>query len=243
LQDVFAFYKINYIFLWKGDFMNEIKTVSLFDLSKSIAGEFLSKYEYPWEALKDIESIIISIGATLPSDKYFSPSENIWIANDVSVPHTAVIQSPAIIESGTEIRTGAFIRGRVIIGEGCVIGNSCEIKNSIIFNNAQVPHFNYIGDSILGYKSHTGAGAITSNVKSDKTPVCIKAGQTKIETGLKKVGAMIGDHVEIGCNSVLNPGTVIGRNTTVYPLSCVRGAVPQNSIYKSEGNTVPKKEI
>ena len=237
MQDVFIF---NYTVLWKDTFMNEIKTVSLFDLSKSIAGEFLSKYEYPWEALKEIESIILSIGANLPSDKYFSPSENVWIANDVSIPHTAVIQAPAIIESGTEIRNGAFIRGRVIVGEGCVIGNSCEIKNSIIFNNAQVPHFNYIGDSILGYKAHTGAGAITSNVKSDKTKVCIKLGEHIINTGLKKFGAMIGDYAEIGCNTVLNPGTIIGRNSNIYPLSSVRGYVPENSIYKSQNNIVKK---
>ena len=220
--------------------MDEIKTSTLFDLSKSISGELLSKYEYPWEALKDIEAIILSIGATLPADKYFSPSENVWIAKDVSIPHTAVILSPAIIESGTEIRNGALIRGRVIIGEGCVIGNSCEIKNSIIFNNAQVPHFNYIGDSILGYKAHTGAGAITSNVKSDKSKVCIKLSDHIINTGLKKFGAMIGDCAEIGCNTVLNPGTIIGKNTNIYPLSSVRGYVPGNSIYKSQ-NTIVKK--
>lgn len=220
--------------------MNEIKTTSLFDLSKSIAGEFLSKYKYPWEALKDIESIVISIGADLPKDKYFSPSENVWIAKDVIIPPTAVIQSPAIIQSGTEIRNGAFIRGKVIVGEDCVIGNSCEIKNSIIFDKVQIPHFNYIGDSILGYKAHTGAGAITSNVKSDKTKVCVRYGEHIINTGLKKFGAMIGDHAEIGCNSVLNPGTIIGRNTNVYPLSSVRGYVPENSIYKSPNNIVKK---
>ena len=220
--------------------MNEIKTTSLFDLSKSIAGEFLLRYDYPWDALMDIESIILSIGATLPEDKFFSPDENVWIAKDVRIPPTAVIQSPAIIQSGTEIRNGAFIRGKVIVGEDCVIGNSCEIKNSIIFNKVQIPHFNYIGDSILGYKAHTGAGAITSNVKSDKTKVCVRYGEHIINTGLKKFGAMIGDHAEIGCNSVLNPGTIIGRNTNVYPLSSVRGYVPENSIYKSQNNIVKK---
>ena len=220
--------------------MKQIKTAALFDLSKSIAGEILSKYEYPWEALKDIESIILSIGGNLPEDKYFCPSENVWIAKDVIIPRTAVILSPAIIQSGTEIRNGAFIRGKVIVGEGCVIGNSCEIKNSIIFDNVQIPHFNYIGDSILGHKAHTGAGAITSNVKSDKTQVCIRFGEHIINTGLKKFGAMIGDHAEIGCNSVLNPGTIIGRNTNIYPLSSVRGYVPENSIYKSQNNIVKK---
>ena len=220
--------------------MDEIKTSSLFDLSKSISGELLSKYEYPWEALCDIEKIILLIGSTLPTDKYFSPDENIWISKDVVIPLTAVIKAPAIIESGTEIRNGAFIRGKVIIGKDCVIGNSCEIKNSIIFNGAQIPHFNYIGDSILGYKAHTGAGAITSNVKSDKSLVSVKFGEQKINTGLKKFGAMIGDHAEIGCNSVLNPGTIIGKNTNIYPLSSVRGYIPQNSIYKSQTNIVKK---
>jgi NDP-sugar pyrophosphorylase family protein len=220
--------------------MEKIKTTSLFDLSKSIAGEFLNKYEYPWESIRDIEKIILSIGASLPKEEYYSPEETVWIAKDVVIPPTAVIHSPAIIESGTEIRNGAFIRGKVIIGKGCVIGNSCEIKNSIISNEVQIPHFNYIGDSILGYKAHTGAGAITSNVKSDKTTVSIKLGENIIITDLKKFGAIIGDHVEIGCNSVLNPGTIIGRNTNIYPLSSVRGYIPPNSIYKSQTNIIKK---
>lgn len=220
--------------------MDEIKTISLFDLSKSISGEILYKYEYPWEVLCDIEKIIISIGQSLSKEDYYSPCQNVWISKDVIIPKTAVILPPAIIESETEIRNGAYIRGKVIIGKSCVIGNSCEIKNSIIFNEVQIPHFNYIGDSILGYKAHTGAGAITSNVKSDRSIVFAKFGEDRINTGLKKFGAIIGDHVEIGCNSVLNPGTIIGRNTNIYPLSSVRGYIPPNSIYKSQTNIVKK---
>ena len=219
-----------------------IRTNDLFDLSKSIAAPLLSECEFPWQALPKIRDFILSIGPTLPKDEYNEVADNVWIAKDVSVHQNAVICGPAIISAGTEIRTGAFIRGSVIIGRNCVIGNSCELKNAIVFDKVQVPHFNYIGDSILGYCSHTGAGAITSNVKSDKTLVKVSDGKEQIETGLKKFGAMIGDHVEIGCNSVLNPGTIIGRNTNVYPLSSVRGTIPENSIFKSNDNVVTKKQ-
>ena len=221
--------------------MNKIKTGNLFDISKTIARPLLEKFEYPWESLKYIGDYISELGVTLNHDKYYSPSEGVWIANDVKIPSTATVLAPTIIETGTEIRPGAYIRGKVIIGKNCVIGNSCEIKNSIIFDNVQIPHFNYIGDSILGYRAHTGAGAITSNIKSDRSLICVHDGERKIETGLKKFGAMIGDGVEIGCNSVLNPGTVIGKNTTIYPLSSVRGVVPADSIYKASDNIVTKK--
>lgn len=181
------------------------------------------------------------MGKELSPDEYYSPSESVWIHKTVSVAQNAVIKAPCIIGKGTELRTGAFIRGSVIVGEGCVVGNSCEIKNAILFDGVQTPHFNYVGDSILGYRSHTGAGAITSNVKSDKTLVRIRTDEGFIETGLKKIGAMLGDFVEIGCNSVLNPGTVIGRNTNVYPLSSVRGAIPPNSIFKSPDSIISKQ--
>lgn len=220
--------------------MNSIKTTALFDLSKTLAKDLLSKCEYPWQALPQIKEFICSVGQQLSSDAYVKHGDNVWISKDVLISTNATIIGPAIIESGTELRTGAFIRGNVIIGKNCVIGNSCEIKNSIIFDFVQVPHFNYIGDSILGYHSHTGAGAITSNVKSDRSLVSISYGETKIETGLKKFGAMLGDYVEIGCNSVLNPGTIIGRNSIVYPLSSVRGVVPANSIYKKKDEIVSK---
>lgn len=221
--------------------MSNIKTTDLFDLSKTAAYSLLEKTEYPWDALDMIGDFVLQLGKTLSTDEYYSPFENVWIANDVKISPTSTIIGPAIIDSRTEIRPGAYIRGKVIIGKNCVIGNSCEIKNSIIFDNVQIPHFNYIGDSILGYRAHTGAGAITSNVKSDRTLVCVKDGDKKIETGRKKFGAMIGDGAEIGCNSVLNPGTVIGKNTNVYPLSSVRGVIPADSIYKSSDNIVAKK--
>ena len=220
-----------------------IKTVDLFDLSQTIAERFLSKYEYPWEALPDIKGFILTLGKTLASDEFDNPYENVWISKSAKIHKNAEIIGPTIICGNTEIRTGAFIRGGVIIGENCVIGNSCEIKNSIIFNNVQVPHFNYVGDSILGFKAHTGAGAITSNVKSDKSLVKIKCGEKVIETNLKKFGAMVGDYVEVGCNCVLNPGTIIGKNTNIYPLSSVRGVVPPDSIYKAKDDIVLKNKL
>ena len=220
-----------------------LKTKDLYDLTHTKAAELLEGCEYPWQALPLIKQFILALGKTLPMDNYYCPSENVWIHKSVSVAPSATIVGPTVIGAGTEIRTGAYIRGSVIVGEGCVVGNSCELKNAILFDFVQVPHFNYVGDSILGYRSHTGAGAITSNVKSDKTLVTVKGENgEKIETGLKKFGACIGDFVEVGCNSVLNPGTVIGRNTNVYPLSCVRGSVPPDSIFKAPDCIVSKKQ-
>ncbi len=222
--------------------MITIRTSELYDLSHTLAAPLLSKYEFPWEALPHIKEFVIELGKTLSPDEYDNPAENVWIAKSAKIAPSATVSAPCIIGKDTELRTGAFIRGSVIVGDGCVVGNSCELKNAILFDCVQVPHFNYIGDSVLGYRSHTGAGAITSNVKSDKTLVTVKGeGGEAIPTGLKKFGAMLGDYVEVGCNSVLNPGTVIGRNTNIYPLSSVRGTVPPNSIFKGQGNIVEKK--
>ena len=218
---------------------------ALFDTSKTQAGRRLSKYTYPWEVLPHIGEIAEAIGKRLPQDEYNHLGKNIWIHKSVNVPPTVALRGPAVIGPKTEIRNGAFIRGNVIAGEGVVIGNSAELKNVILFDGVQVPHFNYVGDSILGYKSHMGAGSITSNVKSDKTLVVVKDSRDsgeEIETGLKKFGAMLGDHVEVGCNSVLNPGTVICPNCNVYPLSSVRGVIPANHIYKDADHIVAKKE-
>lgn len=218
-----------------------LKNTELFEKGHSLAEKQIFECEYPWQVLPRIKEIILEIGKTLPADRYDNPSEGVWIAKSAKVSPSASISGPCIIGEDTEIRQCAFIRGSALIGDGCVIGNSTELKNCIIFDCCQVPHFNYVGDSILGYKSHMGAGSITSNVKSDKTLVCVRAGEERIETGLKKFGAMLGDFVEVGCNSVLNPGTVIGPHSNVYPLSSVRGAVPANSIFKAAGNIVPKK--
>lgn len=214
----------------------------LYDLTQTYpqVAEYLGKFTYPWEALSGITDLILEIGKSLPEDEFDHPSEDVWIAKDAKVFATAYIGGPCIIGHNTEVRQCAFVRGSALVGENCVVGNSTELKNVILFNNVQVPHYNYVGDSILGYKSHMGAGSITSNVKSDKLPVVIKNGDEKIETGRKKVGAMLGDRVEVGCNSVLNPGTVIGRDSNVYPTSCVRGVIPANSIYKDQGNIVIK---
>ena len=218
-----------------------LRTKDLFDLSHTLAGEYLAKHEYPWQSLSGIKGLIISLGKSLDMNEYLIHGENIFIHKTAVVSPTAYIGSPCIIGKNTEIRHCAFIRGSALIGENCVVGNSTEIKNVILFDGVQVPHYNYVGDSILGYKSHLGAGAITSNVKSDKTLVAVKNNSVKIEPGLKKFGAIIGDGVEIGCSSILNPGTVIGRNTNIYPLSCVRGVIPENSIYKSGGIIVEKE--
>ncbi len=218
-----------------------IKTQELFSLDKTVAGEYLATFEHPWHALKDLKSFIRETGSRLDKNLYREVSHEVWIHKDAVVAPSAYIGSPCIIGKDTEIRHCAFIRGSVLIGENCVIGNSAEVKNSIISDCVQIPHYNYVGDSILGYKSHLGAGAVTSNVKSDKSPVAVKNGDEFIKTGLKKLGAMVGDFVEIGCNSVLNPGTVIGKNTTVYPLSCVRGVIKENSIYKGENNITEKR--
>lgn len=218
-----------------------LKTKELFDLSHTLAGEYLGKYEYPWQALSGIKGLIISLGKNLDMSEYEHRGDNIFIHKTAVVAPTAFIASPCIVGKNTEIRHCAFIRGSALIGENCVVGNSTELKNVILFDNVQVPHYNYVGDSILGYKSHMGAGSITSNVKSDKTLVAVKNGSEIIKTGLKKFGAMLGDFVEVGCSSVLNPGTVIGRNTNIYPLSSVRGVIPENSIYKSGGVIVNKE--
>ncbi|MBR6258599.1 MAG: UDP-N-acetylglucosamine pyrophosphorylase [Oscillospiraceae bacterium] len=213
----------------------------MYDLSHTKAADYLSRFTYPWEALAGISDLILEIGKTLPEEEYYKPAEDVWIAKDATVFVTAYVHGPCIIGHGTEVRQCAFVRGSALVGDNCVVGNSTELKNVILFDNVQVPHYNYVGDSILGYKAHMGAGSITSNVKSDKLNVVIKNGDEQIETGRKKVGAMLGDRVEVGCNSVLNPGTVIGRDSNVYPVSCVRGVIPENSIYKDKDHIVIKK--
>ncbi len=219
------------------------KIKDLYNLDHTLAKDYLDKFEYPWEALKGIKEYIIELGKTL-GNEYEEVEENVWVHKTATVFKSAYLGSPCIIGPNTEVRHCAFIRGSALIGENCVVGNSVELKNVIIFDNVQVPHYNYVGDSILGYKSHMGAGSITSNVKSDKTLVKIKDKVTGeiIETGLKKMGAMLGDNVEVGCNSVLNPGTIIGRNTNIYPLSCVRGVIRDNSIYKDSEHIISKEE-
>jgi len=218
-----------------------MKITQLYDLEKTIAKELFDGCEYPWQALSKIKEFAVALGEKLDKDKFEEVSPQVWIAKSAKVAPTAFIAAPCIIDEDTEVRHCAFIRGGVIVGKNCVVGNSTEMKNAVIFDNVQIPHFNYVGDSILGYKSHLGAGAVTSNVKSDKTLVTIKNGNEKIETGLKKFGAMVGDFTEVGCNSVLCPGSVIGRNYTIYPLSRVRGYLKENSIFKAEGNIVEKE--
>lgn len=217
-----------------------LKTRDLFDLTHTLAADLLERTEYPWEALGGIKQFIIEIGQTLPADEYEEVSEQVWIARDAKIYPNNYIAGPCIIGHETEVRPGAFVRGSALVGSHCVVGNSTELKNVILFDNVQVPHYNYVGDSILGYRSHMGAGSITSNVKSDKKLIVVRCGEERIETGLKKMGAMLGDGVEVGCNSVLNPGTVIGRNSNVYPTSCVRGTVPANCIWKNNGNVIEK---
>ena len=215
-------------------------TKNLFDLDNTIAKKYLENYEYPWEALPEIKNFIFELIKDLDKNEFKEIRENVWVHSSVEIDENAHINGPTIICRDTAIRHCAYIRGNAIIGEGCVIGNSCEIKNAIIFNKSQVPHFNYVGDSILGYHAHMGAGSIVSNLKSDGKNIVVKDGDEKMETGLRKFGAIVGDNVEIGCNSVLNPGTVIGKNSNVYPLARVRGLVPSNSIYKDEDNIVEK---
>ena len=211
----------------------------LYDLQHTLAGAYLSSFQYPWEALKGIADLILTLGEQL-DDAYVQVKPQVWVHKTAKVFDSAYLGAPCIIGANTEVRHCAFIRGSALVGENCVVGNSTELKNVILFDNVQVPHYNYVGDSILGYKAHMGAGSITSNVKSDKSLVVIH-GETDIPTGIKKVGAMVGDFVEVGCNSVLNPGTVIGRNSNVYPTSCVRGVVPENSIYKKNDTIVRKR--
>lgn len=220
--------------------MEHLQIKQLYNLEETIAKDIFERAVYPWEVLSRISQYILELGSTLPEDKYEKRGENVWVAKSAKVFPTAYIGGPAIIDEEAEIRHCAFIRGNAIVGKGAVVGNSTELKNVILFNKVQVPHYNYVGDSILGYKAHMGAGSITSNVKSDKTLVVVKTPWGCIETGLKKFGAMLGDHVEVGCNSVLNPGSVIGRESNVYPLSRVRGYVPERSIFKEKDNIVPK---
>ena len=221
--------------------MENAKITNLYNLDETIAKEYLSQFTYPWEALAGISDFIKEIGPTLDPEIYEKRGEDIWVAKSATVFDSAYLHGPLIICEDAEIRQCAFIRGSAIVGKGSVVGNSTELKNVIIFNSVQVPHYNYVGDSILGYKSHMGAGSITSNVKSDKLLVVVKDGAEQVETGRKKVGAMLGDRVEVGCNSVLNPGTVIGRHSNIYPVSCVRGVIPADSILKSSGEVVHKK--
>lgn len=221
--------------------MEECKIINLYNLEETIAKEFLEKYTYPWEALEGIGAYIAELGKSLPKEEYNQMGENVWIHKSAKVYNSAYIGENCIIGEGAEIRHCSFIRKNAIIGKNAVVGNSTELKNTILFNNSQVPHYNYVGDSILGYKAHMGAGSIISNLKSDKTLITIKNGKEKIETGIRKIGAMLGDNVEVGCGSVLNPGTIIGKNTNIYPLSSVRGVIPKNSIYKNKNEIVNKK--
>lgn len=222
--------------------MEQCKIENLYDLSETIAADLFKDAVYPWEVLGQIKDFIIALGSRLDSSRFEERGENIWVAKSAKIAPTACLNGPLIVDEEAQVRHCAFIRGSAIIGKGAVVGNSTEVKNAVIFNSVQVPHYNYVGDSILGYKSHMGAGSITSNVKSDKTLVVVKNGKEEIETGLKKFGAMLGDHVEVGCNSVLNPGTVVGRNTNIYPLSMVRGVVPAGSIYKNRNEIAAKTD-
>lgn len=218
----------------------DLNTTGLLDLSRTLAGDYLTRFTYPWEALDGIKELILALGPTL-GEEYEELGAGVWVHQTAQIAHSAFLGAPCIIGPHTEVRHCAFIRGSALVGANCVVGNSVELKNAILFDNVQTPHYNYVGDSILGYRSHMGAGSITSNVKSDKTLVTVKNEGEKIETGRKKFGAILGDCVEVGCNSVLNPGTVIGRNTNIYPTSMVRGVVPANSIYKNGENVVEKQ--
>lgn len=220
--------------------MDEIRTEVLLSLDKCRLGMKLKEFDYPFMILPDLKDLIIELGKTLPEEEFEEVEEHVWISKSAKIFPNTYIASPAIIDEDAEIRFGAFIRGSAFVGKGAVVGNSCEIKNSVLFDKVQVPHYNYVGDSVLGYKAHMGAGSITSNVKSDKTDIVVKNGVKSMETNLRKFGAVLGDGVEIGCSSVLNPGTVIGRNTNVYPLASVRGYVEANSVFKQEGNIVQK---
>ena len=221
--------------------MSVLKISDLYSLEHTIAAEIFEGKTYPWEILGELKSFIVKLGQSLDPEKFIKRGEDIWIAKSATVFDSAYIAGPCIIDEGAEVRHCAFIRGSAIIGKNAVVGNSTEVKNALVFDNVQIPHYNYVGDSVLGYKSHMGAGSITSNVKSDKTLVVVKSTDEKIETGLKKFGAMLGDFVEVGCGSVLNPGTIIGKNSNIYPLSSVRGVVPTDSIYKASGNIVTKR--
>ena len=218
----------------------ELNTTALLDLSHTLAGEYLTRFEYPWQALDSIKNMILTLGPSLPAAEYDQPAPQVWVHKTAKVFPSAYLGGPCIIGPDTEVRHCAFIRGSALVGEHCVVGNSVELKNVILFDGVQTPHYNYVGDSILGYRSHMGAGSITSNMKSDKTPVTVRSGEERLETDRKKFGAILGDYVEVGCNSVLNPGAILGRNASVYPTSSVRGAVPPDCIYKREGVIVPR---
>jgi len=218
-----------------------LNTTDLLDLSRTLAGEYLSNFQFPWEALDGIKDLILALGPALSAEGYEETAPGVWVHQTAVVAPTAFLGAPCIIGPGTEVRHCAFIRGSALIGAGCVVGNSVELKNAILFDGVQTPHYNYVGDSILGYKAHMGAGSITSNVKSDKTLVAVRNEGERLETGRKKFGAILGDHVEVGCNSVLNPGTIVGRNASVYPLSSVRGCVPPDCIFKAPGQVVRRE--
>ena len=218
-----------------------IRTPELYDLEHTMAKSYLEQYDYPWQALGGIRDLILELGPAL-GEEYTQVSPEVWVHKSATVAPTAFLGAPCIIGANTEVRHCAFIRGSALVGENCVVGNSVELKNVILFDNVQVPHYNYVGDSILGSKAHMGAGSLTSNVKSDQTPVTVRNGEERIETGLKKFGAAVGDYVEVGCNSVLNPGTVVGRHSNIYPTSCVRGVVPENCIWKNDGRIVKKEQ-
>ncbi|MED9902948.1 MAG: UDP-N-acetylglucosamine pyrophosphorylase [Lachnospiraceae bacterium] len=220
--------------------MEAIKIKDLYTLEETIAADLFTDAEYPWEVLPKIHDFILKLGETLPADVFEKRGDDIWVARSAKVAPTACLNGPLIVDEDAEIRHCAYVRGNAIVGKGAVVGNSTELKNVVLFNKVQVPHYNYVGDSVLGYKSHMGAGSITSNVKSDKTLVVVKTGAEEIPTGLKKMGAMLGDNVEVGCNSVLNPGTIIGKHSNVYPTSCVRGFIPAGSIYKKQGEIAGK---
>ena len=220
--------------------LNSIKIENMYDLSETIAADLFAGKTYPWEVLPDIKDFIIKLGESLPEDKFDEVSEHVWMAKSANVFPSAYLGAPCIIDEEAEVRHCAFIRGSAIVGKGAVVGNSTELKNVVLFNKVQVPHYNYVGDSVLGFKAHMGAGSITSNVKSDKTLVVVKSADGSIETGFKKFGAMLGDNVEVGCNSVLNPGTVIGRRSSVYPTSCVRGVIPEDCIFKAPDDIVKR---
>lgn len=222
--------------------MKELMIAELFDLAHTLAASYLERFTYPWEALAGLGDFIAELGKRLPSEEYEEIGEQIWAAKSAVIAPTASITGPAVIGKRTEVRHCAFIRGNVLVGDDAVVGNSTELKNVILFDHVQVPHYNYVGDSILGYYSHMGAGSITSNVKSDKKPVVIKAGEARMETGRKKVGGMLGDFVEVGCGTIVNPGSVVGRNTSIYPLSMVRGYIPADSVYKKQGEIVRKED-
>ena len=220
----------------------KIKTLELLDLEHTLAKDYLAQFEYPWQALDGIKGLILELGKNLPAGEYDEVAPGVWVHRSAVVAPTAYLGAPCIIGPETEVRHCAFVRGSALVGGGCVVGNSVELKNVILFDGVQVPHYNYVGDSILGYKSHMGAGSITSNVKSDKSLVAVRVGEDRIETLRKKFGAILGDHVEVGCNSVLNPGTVLGRRASVYPVSCVRGTVPEDHIFKTGGVIVKREE-